>query len=354
MATITSTKMVIKTLVMRIALPLALALTLPVQAEEIAPAMAQDEIILKDGSRILGTVTGARDGAITIETGFAGTLSVAIDQVDSVQSSSAAVILLEDDIVLRDVPLNIQNGQLLAPGSDGFSAAAVQIVNPEPWELGQGYRWAGFANAALVMQRGNTESDELNYKLESVWRSVRDRYTVRFSGENDETNGEQTAENWLAAAKYDYFLEGPNYWGVQVSAEQDNFTDLDLRVLVGPYIGRQLYSEPIFTFSAEVGVSFVDEDFVVAEDRDYVAGNWQLNGTSNYLGGDTRLYMDQIGIWNLQETSDVIVDTTFGVAIPFLWHLEAAAEVELNYDSGAVGDVDELDQTYRLRLGYTW
>lgn len=344
----------LKKLAMCITLPLALAITLPVQAEEAAPLLAQDEIILKDGSRILGNVTGARDGVITIETGFAGTLTVAIDQVDSVQSSNAAVILLEDDIVLRDAPLNIQNGQLVVPGGDAFSAQALQIMNPEPWELGQGYRWAGYANAALVMQRGNTESDELNYKLESVWRSLQDRYTLRFSGENDENNGEQTAENWQVTAKYDYFLEGPNYWGLQAFAEQDNFADLDLRVLVGPYFGRQFYSEPIFSLSGEVGVSFVDEDFIVAEDRDYVAGNWQLNGTSNYLGGDTRLYVDQIGVWNLQETSDVIIDTTFGVAIPFLWHLEAAAEIQLDYDSGAMGDVDELDQTYRLRVGYTW
>lgn len=340
-------KMPLKTAALRIAVPLALIIALPAQAD-------QDEILLKNGSRILGTVIDARDGAITIETGFAGTLSVALDQVDSVRSASEAVIMLEDDIVLRGVPLNIQNGELVAPGGDRVPVQAVQVVNPAAWELGEGYLWKGYANAALVLQRGNTESDELNYKFESVWRSVRDRYTLRAGGENDENNGEQTAENWQIAAKYDYFLEGPNYVGVQAFAEQDNFADLDMRVLVGPYVGRQFFSEPIFTMSAEAGVSFVDEDFIVAEDRDYVAGNWQLNATSNYLGGDNRLYLDQIGVWNLQETSDVIINTTLGVAIPFLWRLEAAAEVQLDYDSGAVGDVDELDQTYRFRLGYTW
>jgi hypothetical protein len=37
-----------------------------------------------------------------------------------------------------------------------------------------------------------------------------------------------------------------------------------------------------------------------------------------------------------------------------LWNFEAAAELVLDYDSGAVDDVDELDQTYRFRLGYSW
>lgn len=339
----------------RLAMPVAIALAsaftvvAPIQAQEL-----QDEIVLKDGSRLLGSVTGARDGVITIDTGFAGTLSVAIDQVDSLRSNNPAVILLEDDLVLQDAPLTIQGGQLVSGSGGSYALDAVKLVNPEPWELGQGYRWTGFANAALVMQRGNTESDELDYQLESVWRSTQDRYTFRFSGENDESNGEKSAENWQVSGKYDYFLDGPNYWGVQALAEQDKFADLDLRLLAGPYIGRQFYADPAFSLSGEIGVSYVDEDFIVAEDKDYAAANWALNGTSDYLGGDTRIYFNQIGVWSLEETSDVIIDTTLGVAIPLLWQIEAAAEIQLDYDSGVSGDIDEWDQTYRLRVGYTW
>ena len=34
--------------------------------------------------------------------------------------------------------------------------------------------------------------------------------------------------------------------------------------------------------------------------------------------------------------------------------LEAAAEILLEYDSGAVAGVDTLDETYWLRFGYSW
>jgi len=340
----------------KMALPFAIAIasSLPLGLSAQAQDAAVDEIVLKDGSRLLGSVTGARDGVITIDTGFAGTLSVEIDQVQSLRSNHPAVILLEDDLVLEDAPLNIQGGRVVSGTGTTYGVEALKLVNPEPWELGRGYRWTGYANAALVMQRGNTETDELDYKLESVWRSTRDRYTFRFSGENDESNGAQTAENWQVSGKYDYFLEGPNYWGIQALAEQDKFADLDLRLLAGPYIGRQFYAAPEFSLSGEIGVSYVDEDFITAEDRDYAAANWALNGTSNYFGGETRLYFDQIGVWSLEETSDVIIDTTLGLAIPLLWQIEAAAEIQLDYDSGAPSGVDELDQTYRLRVGYTW
>ncbi len=49
-----------------------------------------------------------------------------------------------------------------------------------------------------------------------------------------------------------------------------------------------------------------------------------------------------------------MVNSTFGLAFPLLWNFEAAAEVLLEYDSGVPDDIEELDQTYSVRLGYTW
>jgi putative salt-induced outer membrane protein YdiY len=206
----------------------------------------------------------------------------------------------------------------------------------------------------MSMERGNTDTDELDYRLESIWRSKQDRYTLRYEGENDRANNVTTVDKWYGRGKYDYFFDGPVYGGIQGSAEHDKFTDLDLRYLVGPFIGRQFYEEPVFTLSGELGVSYVNEDFFVAQDDDYAAGNWAINASSNYLGGDSRLYFDHRGILNLEDTSNYILNTTFGLAFPLLWRFEAAAEVVLDYDSGAVEGVDKLDQTYRFRVGYTW
>ena len=230
----------------------------------------------------------------------------------------------------------------------------MRVVNPQPWELGQGYHWTGTFGFALEIERGNTDTDELDVNFDTVWRSTRDRYTLKWISENDEAYGEKTEDNWQGIAKYDYFLTDPNYVGLQTFAEKDKFKDLDLRYMIGPYYGRQFYAEPIFSLSGELGISYVNEEYNVAEDQDYGASNWNLHASSDYLGGDSSLYFDQIGIWNLEDTADVVVNTTFGLAFPLLWNFEAAAEVILEYDSGAVEDVDELDQTYKLRVGYSW
>ncbi len=317
-------------------------------------APAPDEVALTNGSRILGTVTTVRDGVVTVETDFAGTLEIPVDMVASMQTANPVVMQMADESVIENQPLVINNDQLVVGGASPLPLEDLLVVNPEPWELGYGYKWTGLASFAFAVERGNTKTDELDYRLESVWRSDDDRYTLKAFGNVDKANDVKNADNWVVNGKYDYFLEGPNFWGVNAYAESDEFADLDLRWYVGPYIGRELYTEPVFMFEAMIGISYVSEDFIVAEDNDYPGANWELHMSSDYLGGDSRLYFDQLGILNLDEASDVVINNTFGLAFPLLFGLEAAAEVRLDYNSGAVAGVDKLDERYALRIGYTW
>ena len=322
-------------------------------AEESAPP--RDEILLKNGSRLIGRVTSARDGVVAIETDFADTLEIAMDKVESINTHEPVVVLMEDDSVHQDSSLSISEDLLALGGTQQtYPLEDLRALNPEPWELGQGYRWTGKFGMALQIERGNTDTDELDLDLETTWRSSRDRYRFSWASEQDKNNNDKTKDTWKAGGRYDYFLTDPNYVGLLLFAESDKFKDLDLRSMAGPYFGRQFYSEPIFSLSGELGVGWVDEQFDKAEDQDYPASFWNIDASSNILGGKSAVYFGQLGLWNLDDTSDVVLDTTLGLSFPLLWRLEAAAELLLEYDSGAVENVDELDQTYKFRVNYTW
>jgi hypothetical protein len=162
------------------------------------------------------------------------------------------------------------------------------------------------------------------------------------------------ADNWKIIGKYDYFLDGSWYTGVNVSSKMDTFRDLDLRYYIGPYLGRQFYDQPVFMLEAELGLSYVNEDFISAEDQDYPGANWTVRISSDYLSGGTSLYMNHNAIWNLDTTEDSVLNTAFGLSFPLLGNLEAAAEVLYEYDSGALPNIEKLDETYNFRIGYTW
>jgi hypothetical protein len=339
----------------------ALVLSSGAQAQDLTEAAESplDEILLKNGSRILGTVTSLRDGVVSIETDFAGTLSIDSTTVDSMRTQGSLVLQMADGSVIRDQPIVLEKESMLVTSSTGsqtrYGMSDLLLVNPEPWELGDGYKAFGLVSLAVGMQRGNTDTDELDYKLESYWRSLEDRYTLKMDGELDKTNDIKSADNWSILGKYDYFLEGTDYWGVKAGFQQDEFIDLDLRTYAGPYYGRQFYEESIFTLSGELGLSYVIEDFISLDhDQEYLGAAWDMRLSSDYLGGDSVLYIDHVGLWNLKDLDNIILDTTFGLSFPLLGNIEGAAEVVFNYDAGAVEDVDKLDETYRLRVGYSW
>jgi hypothetical protein len=345
-----------------VGLGLLVVLCLRAQAEEAAAAPESapppDEIVLKNGSRILGTVTEARDGAITIETDFSDTIVIDLEHIASLRTTEPLIVLLEDDTVLKNENVDFDGEEVvIGEGSSEaltYALDQVRVLNPEPWELGQGYKWTGTVDFSFSFQRGNSDIDELDYRLETFWRSKEDRYTLRLNGELDEANDEKNADNWMVIGKYDYFVSDDTYWGFNASAESDEFRDLDLRYLAGPYFGREFSTDPVFMLAAEVGASYVVEDYITADDQEYPAATWSLRMSSDYLGGDSQLYLDQRGIWNLKNASDVVIDTGVGLAFPLLWGLEAAAEILLEYDSGAVAGIDTLDETYWLRFGYSW
>lgn len=319
-------------------------------------ASAVDRIELRDGSIVMGTFQDADGGKVKIETLYAGTLEIDQSAIVAMSVESDLVLQMDDGSVLEAPSLEVANEQLTLEqqASKSYALAELTRINPEPWELGDGYNFGGLASFGYDSQSGNTETEELNYRFETRWESLVDRYRVEAFGEVNEANSIKNAENWTARARYDRIQTGNWYWGGGASAQQDLFADLDLRTSIGPYIGRKFFTDPVFRLEAETGLAYITEDFISAEDREYIGSTWDVHMDSNYLGGDSRLYIDHKGIWNLDEASNIVLNTTFGLAFPLLYGVEASAELVLDLNTGAVEGTEELDQTYRVRIGYTW
>ena len=336
----------------------AMAVALLVLAWALAtPAQASvDRIELINGSVIIGSFIDADNGKVKIQTDFAGTLLIDQARIAAMDVNSALTLQLDDGSVLASDGLKVseQTLHLDAASTATYSLEHLTRINPEPWELGLGYRHSGNASSAFSVQRGNTTRDELDYRVASRWTGLRDRYTLKLEGELLEANGERSAENWMVTAKYDRFQVGDYYWGLAASIEEDRFTDLDLRTRVGPYLGRSFLTDTPFVLEVETGLSQVSENWGAAPDRDYLGLTWSLRSETDYLGNESRLYLDHSGVRNLVDRQSTILDTTLGLAFPLFGRIQGAAELVLNYNSAALEETADLDQTYRIRVGYTW
>lgn len=334
------------------------------------PGAGSASIHLSDGSVIVGAVTEIRDDQLHIKTGFSDNdLVIDVRFVERLRWLERTELLMDDSRVVVVPAIVVQDGKVELPGQS-VPLEAVDIMNPAGWEEGKGYHWTGDASTAIAFNRGNTETDEFDIKLNTVFTSKRDRFTANSHYERDDTYNRietsdritrqkvVTSDNWKVLGKYDFFLNDPrNYLGTNVSVEADALAGVELRTYAGPYFGRRLVDTNALRLDGEVGLSYVSTDYtdaVTQEDNHYTGVNWNITAEGNLFGDGVRLYLRHVGIVDASDTDQLILKNTLGAAFPLVYGLEGSAEMTINYDGTAAEGSEELDQVYSLRLGYAW
>jgi putative salt-induced outer membrane protein YdiY len=316
-----------------------------------------DTIELIDGSVISGQLLGGSSAQIVFESDAAGKLSIPSGKVVAIESHQPVVLKLSDDRVIRAPSLKLSQGQFVvmtASGVQSYALADIDKINPEPWMLGQGYHWTGNLTLAWEVQSGNTNKNELDYALDSVWESLTTRYTLRAFGELDSANEIKTSDDYTVMGKSDRLLANNAYMGANLYLEADEFAHLKQRLILSGYYGKQWRSTPKFSFSTEPGLAYVSDTRNELETERHAGLSWSLDMKSNVLGQGTQSYLNQIGVWNLEDNTDIMVHTRIGIMVPLLSKIALNAEVKLEYDSGAPADIEALDQTFKFGLGYRW
>jgi putative salt-induced outer membrane protein YdiY/small nuclear ribonucleoprotein (snRNP)-like protein len=318
-----------------------------------------DELHLKNGSILVGTLVSADEGNVVFDTPFAGKIPVKKENIARLITSEPVTVKTTSGEVLRERTITATEDQMVA-AKDGevpvtLTATEIALINPAPWQLGDGFNWSGLTSAAMQAKRGNSDSDQYNLAARSIWRSLQSRYTINGFAEFEESNGEEISDNWTAQFKYDRFLKNPdNYVGAAAKFEYDKFADLDLRTTVGPYLGRQFLDKPVLSLQGELGPVWVDENFNEAEDNDFAGMLWDFAATSNVIGFGTTLYLEHDGTLNFDDPDNLILNTVAGLRMPLIFGFETKVEARWEYNGGAVEGVDDLDSTYTFGIGYSW
>ena len=348
-------------------------------------------IVLMDQSVIWGEVIDIREGEVVVETQWLGEVSIDLTAIMLLESEQKIELLTKDQNKFALSSLQVVEGEVVLEDKENLAVDELYVANPEDWEEGRGYSLEGRVTSAVEFLRGNTSTDQFNADFETILRSQRDRITFRgdyaetsavvLSPEYDEmgepvldANGDQavtkdstpTIDNWAIVGKYDYFLSNSqNYLGVNLGVNADRFADIERRAYIGPYFGRKLFVDKPYQLDAELGLSYVETDFIEREpDDDPVAANSPDNyftginlnftGQTELFDGALNLYLRQTNILNVSDMEKSIYRTTFGLRFPLLLGLEVAAEASADYDGGAAPGKEKLDEAVKFRIGYNW
>ncbi|MEJ2363182.1 MAG: DUF481 domain-containing protein, partial [Deltaproteobacteria bacterium] len=239
-------------------------------------AMA-DEVYLKNGDLLTGTIETSEDGLLVVKTTYAKEVKVKWEEVVCVSSDAEVTLLLKnhEKIVGRAACPTLGTIQLIDQKTGerrDFSRAELQGINPPPPPPEVTYK--ALANLGGAINTGNTRSKTLNSSAKFQARAKKQRFYLEGKLNYGESEGEEDARNWLTGAKYDYFWTEKFYTYLRPFAEYDKFQDLDLRFITAAGPGYQFIETKTASLFAELGPAYFYEDYSDEKDNEYLAGRW--------------------------------------------------------------------------------
>jgi putative salt-induced outer membrane protein YdiY len=328
--------------------------------------LAQDRVVLKDGSIIIGEVVQMTGGVLRMKTLFgpAEIVEVKWSEVSDLKTERPLPFVLADgtiifgqseggevgSAVLRAVPL---------PAPAVVELAAITAINPPPVKpvvFKGGFHFGG------SVTDGNTNNRNASFAGEIEARSAKHRVTVRGAWNYaDSSIAGLTARNTKGSIKYDFFVTRRLFVYVSALAEQDTFQDLNLRTAlsIGPgyqIITRGDFEEPFLSgleLYGEAGIAYFNEDFRTSQDRRYASARWaaKLNWP---LLPRLALFHNHEGYPGLERARDLYITTEQGVRVSIWEGFVASAQVNWRWDNTPAPGFERSDTLYLMTVGYNF
>lgn len=337
----------------------SIALTIATAWLAVANPAVADVVIMNNGDRLTGDVVREDGGRLKLKTDYAGAIEIDWDQVRRVTLNEPTPVLLDDEQVVTVESVSHDGNRLTLgqpPPSQPMTVAApqVKVIEPEPWELGQGHRLSGRVNIGLQNEQGNSPNRELDLDFELDYRRLRDQFESFGQLEYDTTRGVNTTQKWSLNNKYSRYFRGPWYAAAWLRLKHDRFADVRIRYLAGPALGYKWAERPGLNLRTEIGAIYLHEDF-------YDQGDTDAWGPGLFIDYDQELWNDLVQIYHLSMgyasvgagDPNLWVSWT-GLRMPMAGGIVGSLEYEIDYNSEPAPVTKTTDTTLRLKVGYQW
>lgn len=327
----------------------ALQFLTAIVATSIAFTAWADELKMKNGDRLSGTVTSMQDGILLFKTPY-GREAIAIDwhEVECLVTEKELPITLDNDNFKIGTISCPQTGTALITGDNHTETPAMplgqlQAINP--------VNYTGQLSVGGSQHTGNTKASAVAASAFFKTRKKQHQLTLDGRYNYGEENDSMSVNNYAGSLKYDYFFNKKMYGYLQGLGEHDRFADLDLRLTSGGGLGYQIFDLSNFKLSAEAGPSYMYEDFRNDHDRKSAAGRWAMGMDWDIFPGHLSFFHRHEGYYNF-DAKATILRADQGFQVPLFSNLHANLESNYRFNSKPADDTKKSDLSLILGLSY--
>lgn len=245
------------------------------------PALA-DQIVLKNGDKLTGSIIKSDGKELVIKTDYAGDVTVKFDAIQSLTSTGDLNVSLGGRTALGPVTTNGDNvvvttktaGPVEAPKASVtlLRSPAEEAAYQKSLHPGWGEGWVGGVNLGFAITAGNSETKNLNVAFNSARTGLHDKMTL-YENSVYAVNGkinrqpispsQTTANSNGGGVRYDHDFS-PRLFGFGSGDFFSNsLQELNLRTILGGGAGLHAIKSPTTTLDLLVGANYTHESYSV-------------------------------------------------------------------------------------------
>jgi putative salt-induced outer membrane protein YdiY len=224
----------------------------------------------------------------------------------------------------------------------------VAAINPPPPKKAT---WSGDVMLGANLESGNSDKAGFSVGINARRKAKKHRFEVGFLYNYAKEEGELSTKNTYGKLKYDYFVTPRFYTYLSNELLYDAFKDLQLRTVVGPGAGYQLWDDEITSLALEAGVAYYNEDHKKGDDNAWTTGRLAANLRYNF----TRkvIFTEQIILYPSMGTFGEFTlrnEAALTSPLAFGWALRLTSIIE--HDSDPEPGIKKTDYDLLLGLQY--
>lgn len=336
--------------------------------------LSADVVETKNGARIVGKVLRISDGAIAIETTYAGTLAIKQSEVATLSTDTAVAVRLASGTRMDGKVTGASDGTLQIAGSDGTITTTVGKVastwtaggkDPEVAALER--HWAYEAAVDVTGKNGNKEQLGTAASIRATLKTTQDTLQFYSAYDRQETDDVKSADQFKAGVDYQNNFKGKASWYVRDEGGFDRVKEIDLYNVAGAGFGYDIIKQPKHTLTTRAGVSYRYEgyknpgtddvnssglDFGLA--HELTRDNWKVVNRLSYVPA-----FDDFANYRANHESYVEVPLTapnwkvrFGVSNDY--NSQPGFKSQLDPATGLPIPIEKMDTSYFIRLVLSW
>lgn len=288
-------------------------------------ACLADEVTLKNGDRLTGTIAQSDGKTLTLHTDYAGDLSIKWDAVQGVESKETLHLQMKDGKTVAG-PVTTSDGKLQVSTSGGNVEAPISdIKNLRSDKEESAYQktlnpgifqeWKSGLNLGFALTRGNSETKNLSIGFLATRQTLHDKlgaYSNIVYATNDAPGAvpSTTANTAGGGFRYDHDLRKRLFAFVAADFFSDALQGLNIRAAEGGGLGFHVIKTDSTTLDFLGGLNYTHESYTVFT-RNFAALSIGEDLTHK-IGKSTVLTQDLNFFPDLNNTSEYRATFDFG------------------------------------------